>query len=254
MNLDIFKITDDQIKSWNTYGYVYSPNHLKKYISQYIISVEKIESLNKKNRESLFYYEKIKGAPRLCRIEKFLEDNKFLKKQILGENILGYINKLNSKHFYLYKEKINIKFSGGSGYSAHQDATAYHKLKGHITCLIALTEMNEKNGCLYISKLKNNNKLLSYDKNGCIKQSLDKKLLWQPIIMSKGDCFFFNSYLPHKSESNRSKGERRAIYLTFNLSSEGNLRNEYYKNREKSLNLNKNRISTIGHFKGKNII
>jgi ectoine hydroxylase-related dioxygenase (phytanoyl-CoA dioxygenase family) len=254
LNLDILKITSKQIKIWKTYGYVYCPNHLKKNIDQYINSVKIIESLDKKHRESLFYYEEIKGKARLCRIEKFINDNSFLKKQILGKDILGYINKLNSKPFNLYKEKINIKFSGGSGYSAHQDATAYHKLKGHITCLIALTEMNEENGCLYISKLKNNNKLLSYDRNGCIKKSLDKNLLWNPIIMSKGDCLFFNSYLPHKSESNRSKDNRKAIYLTFNLATEGNLRNEYYKNREKSLNKDKNRISTIGHFKGKNII
>tara|TARA_Y100001970_G_scaffold13925_1_gene15722 strand:+ start:248 stop:1015 length:768 start_codon:yes stop_codon:yes gene_type:complete len=253
LRIDTGQITDKQIKSWNTYGYVYCFSHLKKNISQYIQSVKEIESLNKKNRKSLFYYEEVEGLPKLCRIEKFLEDNKFLKKQILGEDILGYINKLNSKSFYLYKEKINIKFPGGSGYSAHQDATAYHKLKGHITCLIALTEMNQENGCLYISKLKNNNELLSYDKNGCIEKSLDKKLLWQPIIMSKGDCLFFNSYLPHKSEKNISNKERKAIYLTFNLRSEGNLRDKYYQSREKSLNLNTDRISTIGHFKGKKL-
>lgn len=253
MTLNITQIKNEQIICWNTYGYAFSSNHLKKNISQYLSSVEQIEGLNKDTRESLFYYEEIEGIPKLCRIEKFIDDNKFLKNKILGEDILGYINKLTSRSFYLYKEKINIKSPGGSGYAAHQDATAYHKLKAHVTCLIALTEMNQENGCLYIAKLKNNNELLSYNKNGCIKKSLDKKLLWHPVIMSKGDCLFFNSYLPHKSEKNLSNKERKAIYLTFNLSSEGNLRDEYYKSREKSLSFNKDRISTIGHFKGKNL-
>ena len=61
MNLDILKITSKQIKIWKTYGYVYCPNHLKKNIDQYINSVKIIESLDKKHRESLFYYEEIKG-------------------------------------------------------------------------------------------------------------------------------------------------------------------------------------------------
>ena len=200
----------------------------------------------------MFYYEEIMERPRICRIEKFLNDNKFLRKHILGDDILGFINKLNNKPFILYKEKINIKSSGGSGYSAHQDATAYHKLHGHITCLIALTKMNTNNGCLYISKLKNNNIILPNDDDGCITKDIEEDLSWEPVIMSEGDCLFFNSFVPHKSNINYTDKSRKGIYLTFNPAEEGNLRNQYYKDRNESLKFNKHRISTIGHFQGKN--
>ena len=76
MTLNFSQIKNEQVICWNTYGYAYSSNHLKKNISQYLSSVEQIESLNKDTRESLFYYEEIEGLPKLCRIEKFIEDNK----------------------------------------------------------------------------------------------------------------------------------------------------------------------------------
>jgi len=247
-----FNITEKEINNWSKFGYLLRSNHLKNKIQGIIKSVDIIENIEARKRRSIFYYEEIYSKPRLCRIEKFIEDNKFINDIILGNLILGFVSKLLNKPVFLYKEKINIKYSGGSGYAAHQDATAYHKLKGHITCLIALTEMTVKNGCLYISELKNNNSLLPYDQNGCILGEEVKQLKWTPMVMSPGDCLFFNSFVPHKSDVNYTVKSRKAVYLTFNDSTEGDLRSQYYLDRSKILQVNKDRISTIGHFQGKN--
>ena len=243
-------IDTKDLSNWNRVGFILRSGHLKNYLKDLNISISKIEDLHIDKRESLFYYEEINNKPTLCRIEKFLKDNIFLNDIILGSYILGFVSNLINKPAYLYKEKINIKSFGGSGYAAHQDATAYHKLKGHITCLIALTEMTLDNGCLYLSELVNSN-ILPYDKDGCIIKKEEEKLKWIPMIMNPGDCLFFNSFVPHKSNINFSKESRKAIYLTFNNAEEGDLRNSYCAARSKNLKINKDRISTIGHFQGK---
>ena len=244
-------INSVDLSNWNRLGFILRSGHLEKHVKDLNISLSKIENLSEGKRESLFYYEEINKKPVLCRIEKFLKDNNFLNKIILGNNILGFVSELINKPAYLYKEKINIKSSGGSGYTAHQDATAYHKLKGHITCLIALTEMTLDNGCLYISELEKTD-ILPYDKDGCIIKKEERKLKWMPMLMKPGDCLFFNSFVPHKSNINFSRQARKAIYLTFNDAEDGDLRNSYYEKRSKQLEVNKHRISTIGHFQGKN--
>ena len=245
-------LTERQIKSWNKLGYLLRPKHLKENIKDIIKSISNIEDTDIKKRKSLFYYEEIDSKPRLCRIEKFIDDNKFIHDIVMGDSVLGFVRKLLNKPVYLYKEKINIKHTGGSGYAAHQDATAYHKLKGHITCLIAVTEMTLENGCLYLSKVEHKNRVLPHDKNGCIIKNEYIKLNWIPMKMYPGDCLFFNSFIPHKSYINYSSKSRKAIYLTFNDASEGNLRKKYYAERDQNLKGNKDRISTIGHFQGKN--
>ena len=46
-----------------------------------------------------------------------------------------------------------------------------------------------------------------------------------------GDIVLFNSYIPHRSGPNLLKEPRKAIYLTYNSSEDGYLRDEYYINK-----------------------
>ena len=46
-----------------------------------------------------------------------------------------------------------------------------------------------------------------------------------------GDVIFFDSYVPHGSPANASNLQRRIIFLTFNKSSSGDLRNQYYTDK-----------------------
>jgi ectoine hydroxylase-related dioxygenase (phytanoyl-CoA dioxygenase family) len=43
----------------------------------------------------------------------------------------------------------------------------------------------------------------------------------------------FGSYLAHRSGSNTSDTDRKAIYATYNCASEGDLHESYYENRKK---------------------
>ena len=86
--------------------------------------------------------------------------------------------------------------------------------------------------------------ILEHD-NGVIREDLD----WIDCQMEFGDIVFFNSYIPHKSGRNISKYPRKSLYITYNLAEEGDLRTEYYKEKNKIIDNNK--ISLIDHYDGK---
>jgi ectoine hydroxylase-related dioxygenase (phytanoyl-CoA dioxygenase family) len=73
--------------------------------------------------------------------------------------------------------------------------------------------------------------------------------------MEPGDVLFFHSHTPHRSGSNTSQRDRRAIYPTFNAASQGNLRDAYYEEklrvfRDTAHTANNVRISLIDDFEG----
>jgi ectoine hydroxylase-related dioxygenase (phytanoyl-CoA dioxygenase family) len=48
-----------------------------------------------------------------------------------------------------------------------------------------------------------------------------------------GGVLFFSSNAPHRSGPNQTETQRRALYLTYNAFSEGDLRQAYYVDRER---------------------
>ena len=66
--------------------------------------------------------------------------------------------------------------------------------------------------------------------------------------VAAGDAVFFNSFAQHRSGTNRS---RRALYVTYNASSEGDLRSEYYDHKKQALA--EGRVSLINHFLGEDV-
>lgn len=56
-------------------------------------------------------------------------------------------------------------------------------------------------------------------------------LPWSPIPTQPGDLLAFDSYLPHRSGPNNTSRPRRALYLTYNKAAEGNVRDDYYREK-----------------------
>ena len=127
----------------------------------------------------------------------------------------------------LYKEKINYKLAGGAGWDAHQDAPAYPFLDLHISCMVAIDDSNEENGCLEIVSNKHH-ELIATDSRGCIPVAVEAKLDWQAVPLRAGQTMWFHSRTPHRSGDNKSSRNRRAMYPTYNAASEGDLREKYY--------------------------
>ena len=54
---------------------------------------------------------------------------------------------------------------------------------------------------------------------------------WEPVEVTRGDLVFFDAFVPHKSDTNRSNAPRRMLYLTYNAASSGDFRDTYYRDK-----------------------
>ena len=196
------------------------------------------------------------GFTALTRTEHFAHAHKGMEALLMGGSsaVGAAVAGVVGEPVTLYKEKINMKAPGGAGYAAHQDAPAYRELSKHVTCLAAIDGMDEGNGCLEFAAGRWE-ELYGCTEDGIIEPALavrprpaagsqagcrssaamQAELQWTPCPLEPGDLLVFSSYAPHRSGPNRSGRPRRAIYCTYNLASEGDLRKQYYANKAESM-------------------
>lgn len=194
------------------------------------------------------------NGPKLCRTENFVPFHPKLHDAIATGVILDIVSALMGEKASLYKEKINYKLVGGAGFSPHQDAPAYPFVETSISCMIAIDASTVENGCLSVVDGEHH-ALLPMNDRGCIIDEWVQDHEWHHVEMEPGDVLFFHSHTPHRSESNTSQRDRRAIYPTFNAASQGNLRDAYYEEklrvfRDTAHTANNVRISLIDDFEG----
>ena len=69
-------------------------------------------------------------------------------------------------------------------------------------------------------------------------EPLKLKELYKPnfkkFLLKVGDVVFFNSFIPHYSNANRSKSSRAQIYITYNKKKSGNFRSKYIADKRKT--------------------
>ena len=180
------------------------------------------------------YFERADRDERqLCRIENFLEHHRGLRELILGPATLEMVGALMGEPAILFKEKLNYKLPGGSGFLAHQDAPAFASFGQHyhITMLVTVDPMTTRNGCLEVSDPVDGQELLAQEADGTVSRAIEAERNWYPLELPAGSVLFFDSYLPHRSAANGSESPRRALYITYNRSREGDRRAAYYENK-----------------------
>ena len=205
----------------------------------------------------LHYREMTSDGPKLCRTENFAHFHDDLNKLLTSGPILGIVSELMAEPALLYKEKINYKLVGGAGFAPHQDAPAYPFIQQSISCMIAVDASNVANGCLEVVD-EEHSMLLPMNERGCVVDEWVNNHSWHPVEMNPGDVLFFDSHTPHRSGTNNSQHDRRAMYPTFNAASEGNLHDDYYAEKLRIFRETEHtsatvRISLIDDFEGKPI-
>ena len=63
--------------------------------------------------------------------------------------------------------------------------------------------------------------------DNCIASDWTEKQHWTPVELEQGQLLIFGSYLAHRSGSNHSNKDRKALYATYNKASEGDYHGEY---------------------------
>ncbi len=205
--------------------------------------------------EWLHHRELTDDGPVLCRTENFVPFHRGLRALLTAGPMLEAASALLGQPAVLYKEKINYKLPGGAGYAAHQDAPAYRFVEDHVSAMVAVDDATVDNGCLEVASGAHA-ELLPTDSVGCIRSDVVASLSWAPVEVRAGQTLWFHSRTPHRSGPNRSGVARRALYPTYNVAAEGDLRADYY--RQKAAELADGAggrggvpVSLIGDFQGR---
>lgn len=196
------------------------------------------------------------AGPRRARSENFTPFHDGMRRLASEGALLQMATELLGEPAVLFKEKLNYKHAGGAGYSPHQDIIAYPGLSRCVTCLVAVDDASEANGCLEFAP-GHHRELLRRGGDGCVEAALAASLPWQPVPTEAGSLVWFHGLIPHRSGDNHGHQSRRGLYLTYNARAEGDRRSDYYRHKEQAFaagggqEQNAARVSLINHFRGR---
>lgn len=184
----------------------------------------------------------------LTRLENFVMNHP-LWMDLCFNYIAPCISALMGEEMTLFKEKLNLKPPGGSGFAPHLDTPSLRVALGEdgpktfVTVMIAIDDMNVQNGCLKVCKGAwsegNHCEIIEPDgddknpdaegRRGAIPTNIAEKQHYDDIVVKGGSIVAFNGWAPHRSVANTSHFPRRAVFLTYNAKAEGDFHDLYYE-------------------------
>ncbi len=182
----------------------------------------------------LHHFEQTDRGPVIARSERFADAHHGLGSFLRSGVIVEVLEQLFGEPAVLFKEKVNYKHPGGAGFAPHQDAVAYRFVDHHISVMVPLDPATVASGCLHLAP-GHRRGTLETDARGRVAEAVAATLAWRPVEVAPGDLLFFDSYAPHRSDTNTSDRPRRALYLTYNAASKGDHRARYYDDKQAEL-------------------
>ena len=192
--------------------------------------VDEVASWPDHDGDWLHYREMTDDGPKLCRSENFTPFHPGLCSLLAQGQMVDVASALVGEQAVLYKEKVNYKLPGGAGYAPHQDAPAYPFIASHVSCMVAVDDATVENGCLEVVSGAHA-EVLPMDAGGCIAPEVVESFDWVAAPVRAGQTLWFHSRTPHRSGPNSSARARRALYPTYNALAEGDLRDDYYREK-----------------------
>ena len=235
-------LTSEEIEEFHTNGFLVKKKYydedeileIRKWVYEY--SEKKPEDWKK--GQEMGYYEKSKnnGERILTRLENFVDYNKNFHNLVYSEKITKCVDSLLGEKCVFFKEKINFKNPGGSGFKPHQDIISRWDdyAPDFMNVLICTDKGTLENGCLEVAAGFHNKGFLGpYD--APIPEERLKEMTFELLEHSLGDVVFFNGFTPHQSQENKSSSPRTNLYLTYNKLSDGDHREKYFARKRKEL-------------------
>ena len=180
--------------------------------------------------KEMAYYETSKNNSKriIMRVENYVDYHKIFYDFVYSKKILGVIEQVMGEEFILFKDKINFKKPGGGGFRPHQDVQARWDdfAKYTMSIMISTDRSTTENGCLEVAPGQHKRGIIGkYDRP--LEGDDLNGMKFEMVPTEIGDVLFFDHFTPHQSKPNMSDKPRSNIYLTYNLLSEGDHRNEY---------------------------
>lgn len=193
---------------------------------------EEVASAPEEPGRHMVYYEDSLTEPGrrvVQRIENFCPFHAGFDELVRRGRLLDWTSALMGGPAVLFKEKINFKLPGASGFEAHQDQqagwTRYAPV--FVTALVAIDPATIQNGCLELVAGRHREGLIGEEWNPVDEDSLS--LVAVPA--EPGDVIFFDSFVPHASKPNLTDAPRRILYLTYNEAGYGDHRVQYFADK-----------------------
>jgi len=189
-----------------------------------------------------------KNIPR--RVERLFDKSPRLIE--LNNNILELLEKIFGTEMTIFKDKYNCKPPNGEGFYAHYDGIFTWNDKDHnekqgwyeytdffVNVLIAIDHSNQSNGTIEIANVDNlnfDNLIANTRKNGTpqLNSAYEAEKEFIPIDLRPGDMVIFSHKCPHRSKKNLSSKDRRILYYTYNLKSDGDFYEKYFSDKKTS--------------------
>jgi ectoine hydroxylase-related dioxygenase (phytanoyl-CoA dioxygenase family) len=169
------------------------------------------------------------------RIENFCPFHAAYDRFIRQGRLVDMMSAVLGEPAVLFKEKINFKLAGGSGFKAHQDQQAgwsrYAPL--FVTALVSIDAATRANGCLEIPRRWRPQGMIGEEWKPLAEADV-AGLGLHPVETAPGDVILFDSFVPHASADNLTDRPRRVLYLTYNRASDGDHRAAYYRDKHAS--------------------
>ena len=236
-------LTEQQIKKYQNDGFLL----LRKFFSKdelepIIKSIEQFSRMKPNDWElgkEMAYYEtstENENERILCRVEKYVDYHQQFQKLANSDKILNVLEDLMGGPCVLFKDKINFKRPNGGGFRPHQDVQARWDdfVDYTASIMISTDQSTPENGCLEVAPGQHKRGLIGkYDRP--LEGEDLKGMKFEMVQTDIGDVLFFDHFTPHQSKANKSNKSRSNIYLTYNLLSDGDHRNEYLDAKRRGL-------------------
>ncbi|GAN07599.1 phytanoyl-CoA dioxygenase [Mucor ambiguus] len=240
-NQELYTLSEEQIDSYHKDGFLLIQDFFSAEEHGTLVAFcQEFQKWPKEKGKWMQYYEinTVTGENQLCRTENFTPFHDGMASYVKSPRLFQVIKELYGEDYNLYKEKINYKLPGGGGFPAHQDFKAFRLGKSsHTTVMFTVDATTNENGCLEVVPGSHNNEFegrsLPQEADGSIAVDWCKQQQWVPVYCKPGSVLIFGAYLAHRSGDNKTEKPRQAVYLTYNASSEGDFRDEYYDEKRK---------------------
>lgn len=221
--------------------------YMRRLTEQLVWGGDKVQADKTYETVQVYKQGELHSKKSLTRLEHFVDAH-----EDWSELCHNYLRRLVSKALgipmVLYKEKLNLKPPGSSGFAPHLDTPSLRIALGEegpqefCTVMVAIDDMTVGNGCLRFNKgpWSEDHCVSTIAPNadgnpdaggraGAIPQKLADSLDFEPLVCKGGSIAVFNGWAPHRSAANGSPFPRRAVFLTYNLSKEGDFHRRYYQ-------------------------
>jgi 2-aminoethylphosphonate dioxygenase len=225
------------------------------------------ESLSRRAKThplELIVVSEVTNPAQVCRYEFMIGSNSRFR-EFIADYVQPAVSAVADQAVLPFKDKTNEKLPGGGAFRPHQDFAAYRffKPRYQVTAQLSVDPATVENGCVQFSTNleaivtarpefaadRVGGRVLLHSNNGGanhgdVRADIAAELHWQPLESAPADLVIFDSFVPHWSDINRSSRPRRAIFVTFNLASEGSSYDDYYADKRLNYDDPKFHVST----------